>query len=354
MPYIPEEIVDKIISFATADSDRRIFTTHASVSHTFHQIALPYRFRSLYIDATSSCTGTAIPKFCEAISAGDTHALSLAPLVQQLTLFMWSASGPAGTDVLFEKTINGVLSFRNLTKLNMRRCITSLAIMEQLGKLVQLQSLHTWCCFEMENEFMKGSYGSLSNLQSLHTLECLDDGHHFSCHLANIPMKNLRILNCNDLKVIEAVLTTDPSVQLEELWLPRHYKNYEYQYRYSLLWNYLARVTSLTHLSLPNLTLQEAPPTSLVFPFQELQYLHIHVAFAPRFANQPLKILKIDTESKPGKAMVEVRKYWKGVVFPQVEYLMTDRSYEEMGEIPIGFWREFLLNVNKVGAEYPC
>jgi hypothetical protein len=91
-----------------------------------------------------------------------------------------------------------------------------------------------------------------------------------------------------------------------------------------------------------------SPP--LIFPFKELQYLHIHVAFAPRFADQPMKGMKIDTDSERGqfKLMVEVRRHWQGIVFPHVEYLETDRHYKEMEEIPIEFWREFLLNVNEV------
>ena len=47
--------------------------------------------------------------------------------------------------------------------------------------------------------------------------------------------------------------------------------------------------------------------------------------------------------------MVEVRQHWQGTVFPHVEYLETDRTSYEMKEIPIKFWREFLLNVNEVG-----
>jgi hypothetical protein len=92
------------------------------------------------------------------------------------------------------------------------------------------------------------------------------------------------------------------------------------------------------------------PSPSLIFPFQELQYLHIHVAFAPRFADQPLKVMRIDTDSasEAGQVvMVEVGQHWQGIVFPHVEYLETDRWYKEMDEIPREFWREFLLNVKK-------
>jgi hypothetical protein len=136
------------------------------------------------------------------------------------------------------------------------------------------------------------------------------------------------------------LLTSDPPVQLKELYVI-HYDDY------SLLWNFIARVTSLTHLSLPDLLLPDGPPPH-IFPFQELQYLHINIAFAPRFANQPLKKMKIDTESKPGQLMVEVRQLWQGIIFPHVEHLETDRPYDELDKIPIEFWREFLLNVKEV------
>ena len=146
-------------------------------------------------------------------------------------------------------------------------------------------------------------------------------------------------------EVINALLTTDPPVQLKEFRLTCRYWG-----DYSLLWNNIvARMTSLTHLSLPDLQLSECPP-SLIFAFQELQYLRIHVAFAPRFANQPLKELRIDTECERGGAMMEVRRHWQGTVtvFSHVEYLKADILYEELNEIPIEFWREFLLKVNKV------
>ena len=140
------------------------------------------------------------------------------------------------------------------------------------------------------------------------------------------------------------MLTTDPPVQLKEFWLTSHYPS-DWE-GYPSLWNYLARMTSLTHLSLPNIQLSNGPPS--LISFRELQYLHIHVAFAPRFANQPLKEMIIDTESEPGKVMEEVRQHWQGTVFPHVEYLETDRRRDELNEIPIEFWREFLLKVNKV------
>ena len=76
----------------------------------------------------------------------------------------------------------------------------------------------------------------------------------------------------------------------------------------SLLWNYLASVTSLRHLSLSNLLQPDHDgPLSLISPFQELQYLDVHVTLAPLFADQPMKRLKIDTDNKRGKIMVEVR-----------------------------------------------
>jgi hypothetical protein len=150
------------------------------------------------------------------------------------------------------------------------------------------------------------------------------------------------------MEVVEALLRTDPPVQLMELWLT----SCDLGDDYSLLWNYLARVTSLTHLSLPFLELPDGPSPSLIFPFRGLQYLHTHVAFAPRFADQPLKEMKIDTESHyPGQILMEeVRQHWQGIVFPHVESLKTDRRRDELDEIPIEFWREFLLNVNKVGC----
>jgi hypothetical protein len=116
----------------------------------------------------------------------------------------------------------------------MKKCVTSPTIMEQLGKLVQLQSLHTWRCHD-EDYGDNVSYSALSNLQSLHTLECDEDrGHHFKRHLACIPMKNLRVLKGDDSEVITALSTSDPPVQLKELWLTR-----DYRVNYSLLWSYL-------------------------------------------------------------------------------------------------------------------
>ena len=359
--YIPEEIVDKIIGCAIADS--RLFSSRASfVSHTFHQIVLPYKFRSLTIrNSVETDSFLGVQEFCVAINAGVAHALSLAPLVRELTLLrVGNVSHTYYCLNLCERCINGIISFRNLTKLNMEECHFSLDTMKQLGSLVQLQSLHTWRC--RETNFPNWDCTSaLSNLQSLHTLECLEDWERFSFHLAYIPMKNLRILKTSDLKVIEILLST--SVQLKELWLPGPVKHYRDRpiartftkprpmYDSSLLWRYLSRVSSLTHLSLPNLKLRDGPPPSLIFPFQGLQYLHIHIAFTPRFANQPLKEMKIDTESGQGQAMIEVvvRQHWQGIVFPYVEYLDTDRPYSEIGDIPMKFWREFLLNVNKVG-----
>ena len=100
----------------------------------------------------------------------------------------------------------------------MEDCLTSPALMEQLGKLVHLQSLHTLrcqvCSEDPEGKFRenedKGSYNALSNLQSLHTLECQEDYQDFGRYMARIPMKNLRILESSDLEVIKALLTSDP------------------------------------------------------------------------------------------------------------------------------------------------
>ena len=361
MPYyIPQEILDKIIAYATADAyadepdlGRKFSSCASFVSHNFHQIILPYKFRSLTFllhnsgyNRKETFIRTAIPpnqipKFSQAINAGDAHALSLAPLVQELSLY-----GNYLLPESLEIIVNGITSFRNLTYLRMEQCVTSSTIMEQLGKLVQLQSLHTWHCQHEEYHYSadKGSYEALSNLQSLHTLECQADWQNFRRHLACIPMKNLRILRCSDSEVIKSLLTSDPPVQLKELYLI-HYDDY------SLIWNFIARVSSLTHLSLPNLQLPDGP-LSLIFSFQELQYLHIHIAFAPRFANQPLKKMKIDTDSEPGQLMVEVRQFWQGITFPHVEHLETDRLYDELDRIPIEFWREFLLNVNEVAPRY--
>ena len=347
--YIPQEILDKIIGYASDEPNvGRKFSNCASfVSHNFHQIILPYKFRSLTFQLHNGDTSNRyfrlqdIPKFLKAINAGDAHALSLAPLVQELSIvgnrLIPEAPGKDPLKIIMN-------SFQNLTYLKMERCIASeSATMEQLGKLVQLQSLHTLFCGDWQHEIFhdhhyadKASY-ALSNLQSLHTLECEGDWKNFRRHLACIPMKNLRILKSSDSEVIKALLTSDPPVQLKELSL--HYDDY------SLVWNYLARVTSLTRLCLPDLKLSDEPP-SLIFSFQELQYLHIHVAFAPRFANQPLKKMKIDSEL--GKLMVEVRQHWQGIVFPYVERLEADRLYDELDEIPFEFWREFLPNVNEV------
>ena len=366
MPYIPEEILDLILSCGTADSWNFANCT-SFVSHTFHQIVLPHKFRSLtFAIPKLGEYGLPIPKFCEAIIAGDPLALSLAPLVQELTL-VWRSGGICGTfpplTDQFEKTINSVLSFRNLIKLNMRSCFTSFTIIEQLGKLVQLQSLHILHCkysseleYKVQDITKELSTSSLSNLQSLHTLEYhysgWKDSKYFNRHLACIPMNNLRILKSSEWAVTEALLTSDPPVQLKELWLTQPYGG-----DHSLLWNYLARVTSLTHLSLPFLQFREGPPASLIFPFQGLQYLHIHVGFAPLFANQPLKEMKIYTQSlskpDPWQAMEEVIQHWHGIVFPHVECLIMDhRSYQGMTEFPIEFWRKFLVKVNKVEVEY--
>ena len=89
------------------------------------------------------------------------------------------------------------------------------------------------------------------------------------------------------------------------------------------------------------------PPYFPLGPLR-IHFLRIHVAFAPRFADQPLKVMGIDTENERGGAMVEVRQHWKGIVFPHVEYLVINKSYEESDEIPIEFWREFLPSVKKV------
>ena len=116
----------------------------------------------------------------------------------------------------------------------MQKCVTSPTNMEQLGRLVQLQLLHTFpsrCHHEgYKDDSEVVSYNALSNLQSFHTLEC--DENHFH---SSIPKKNLRILKGS---IINALLTSDYPVQLKELWLSW------YGGDYSLLWNYLARAES--------------------------------------------------------------------------------------------------------------
>ena len=118
-----------------------------------------------------------------------------------------------------------------------------------------------------------------------------------------------------------------------------------------MLWNYLARATSLTHLSLENLECSKGPPPPY-FPLLRIHFLGIHVAFTPRFADQPLKEMRIDTECKRGEAMVELRRHWQGTVFPHVEYLAIDRKYEEVDKIPVEFWREFLPSIKEVRNLY--
>ena len=296
-----------------------------------------------------------IPKFFEAINARDAHALSLVSLVQELNCKKWKAIGFLRDT--FEKIFSSLgVTFQNLTKLSMERCFISSVIMEQLGRLVQLESLHTLCCkddtyVEDNLKLDNVSCGALSNLKSLHTLKCVENwwSLSFERHLACIPMKNLRILKSSDMAVTKAFLTTEPPVQLKELCI--NHSSFDFD-NYSLLWHYLARVTSLTHLSLPHLRPPDDPP-SLIFAFQELQYLEVHIALAPSFADQPMKEMKSDVNKltaspRHGLAVVElVRHHWQGIVFPHVQYLETNLSYE-LDSIPFGFWREFLLNVKKV------
>ena len=163
--------------------------------------------------------------------------------------------------------------------------------------------------------------------------------------LACIPIKNLRYLKASDTEVISVLLETDPPLQLKELWLTLAFLH-ELE---ELFWSYLTKVTSLTHLSLTLPRPSNAPPP-LIFLFQELQHLCIHVAFAPCFSDQPMKKMTIETESKSGQVMVEVRQHWEGIVFPHVtvECLDTDRPHAELDEIPIEFWKEFLSNVKEV------
>ena len=346
---IPQEILDIILGYAAADQPC-YFSSVPLVSHNFHQIVLPYKFRSLTFKARiNNHHRVIIPKFCEAINAGDAHALSLAPLVQELHLLHWHYS--KYLIELFEKITIGALSFRNLTKLSMFGCSTSPVIMERLGQLVRLQSLRALSC---RDEKYMVSHGPLnfSNLQSMHTLEFMGDFNHFRAQrhsgLASIPMKTLRILKSNNWELTKAFLTTDPPVQLEELQL-----DHDFREDYLLLWNYLAGVTSLTHLSLPNLEFQ-LPHPSLSFPLQNLQYLRVHVVSAPLFAVLPMKEMEISTQSLLQMRVISispiiklVRRHWQGIVFPHVQHLNTDRSYD-MNSTPFEFWREFLPNLQKV------
>ena len=352
---IPQEILEIIIGYAT--SDGHYFSTCAAsvislTSHTFHQIVLPYKFKSLTFHRRKGYLGTKDPKFCEAIDAGDAHALSLGPLVRELNLLNFMRSGRDCLEnyvlqIPVERILKSVTSFQNLTRLSMQKCVTSPAIIKQLGKLRQLQSLHTYRCGDAGYGY-EASYGALSDLQSLHTLGCEGDSYSLERHLAYVSMKNLRVLMSSDMAVTQAFLTTEPPVQLKELYLLTHIYHV-ISFPFELLWNYLARVTSLTHLSLADLRpLAPDGIPSTIFHLPKLQYLHIHVAFAPRFADQPMKEMRIISKREP-EAMVEVvRRHWQGIVFPHVEYLKTDRP-DELDFIPIEFWREFLLNVKEVG-----
>lgn len=124
---------------------------------------------------------------------------------------MWSSTGRHSLHSHrqyepFEKILNSILSFRNLKKLRIENCFTSLAIIEKL-----------YCCHD-ENTTV--SYNSApSNLQSLHTLGCEGDLCFFGRYLACISMKNFRILESSEKAVTEALLTTDLPVQLKELYL---------------------------------------------------------------------------------------------------------------------------------------
>ena len=359
MPYIPQEILDIIIGYATTAEGPSFSNCASLVSHTFHQITLPYKFRSLtFRNPDPFCGSIIVPKFLKAINAGDAHALSLAPLVQELVLFDWSgyACGWEAQEQ-FEKIINSVLSFRNLTKVSIVNCGSSPIFMERLGtgkhvQHVQFQSLHTLTCIDEKypDEYHTAiSYCALSNLKSWYTLEFSGKFFHSRRSLAYIPMNNLRILKSDDWEVTEAFLTTDPPVQLEKLQL-----NHDFQEDYLLLWDYLARVTSLTHLSLPNLKFK-LPHPSLIFPLQELQYLHVHVVSASLFADLPMKEMEVSRfynyfgkraiSSVPIKDLV--RELWRGTVFPDVQHLKADQAYD-MDSIPFEFWREFLPKLQKV------
>ena len=146
-------------------SDGPCFSSCASfVSHTFHQIVLPYKFRSLTFRHNQSFATAVIPipKFREAINAGDAHALSLVGLVQELDLHGINYSNNG-----LEKVLYGAISFRNLTKLSIVNFNAAdyPAIMEQLGKFVQSLHICRRGCLGMRKEYGdKVSYGALSNI----------------------------------------------------------------------------------------------------------------------------------------------------------------------------------------------
>ena len=94
------------------------------------------------------------------------------------------------------------------------------------------------------------------------------------------------------MEATRAFLTAEPPVQLKLT-----HCDWESQ---TLLWNYLAKVTSLAHLSLPYIQLYDDFPC-IIF------------AFTPRFADQPLKNMKIGTQSESGQLMVDVRQIGKGL-----------------------------------------
>ena len=127
-----------------------------------------------------------------------------------------------------------------------------------------------------------------------------------------------------------------PSCPTQELWLTRYYRGYRRIFR----WNLLARVTSLTHLSLPGLQMSDGLP-SFIFSFQ---YLHVHVAL--------ILVLQISLRrnwesrlNKGGQAMVEVRQHWLGIV---IEHITT-----RWRKFRLRFEGIFLLNVNKVLSRIP-
>ena len=95
---------------------------------TFHQIVLPYKSRSLTFQLPDrlSCGRKIIliriPRFWGAIIARDPHALSLAPLVQELSLLQWNididfCQHKDRIPELFEEILNSVFAFQNLTTL---------------------------------------------------------------------------------------------------------------------------------------------------------------------------------------------------------------------------------------------
>jgi hypothetical protein len=110
--------------------------------------------------------------------------------------------------------------------------------------------------------------------------------------------------------------------------------------------NYGLSITSLAD------TLISAKPLTYPlfhFPFSRITICRYPFSLAPRFADQPMKEMRINTERNLGQfeaLLPLLQLHWQGIVFPHVEYLETDRWPNELDLIPNEFWREFLSNVD--------